>query len=781
MFSAWVASFHTFSQYAPDYRMPVQVIEKSGITKKNYPVWFIIDTEVQVSNGRMESDGRDIRFANDTCLSVNYPYWIENYMNTDSTLIWVLIDEIKANDTADLWIFFGDPSASAATSFSGVFPKGLVTTVNVNMAGLQDIGYFHLSAGDTLKVGPSQLLNIKARKIIIDGVIQGTGKGYPPVYPGVAMGLGPGGGNGSSNAGSGGGGYGGAGGLGGYDTLDTPGAAGTANGSSSAATIDMGSAGGSSNNTSGAAGGAGVWIDSEFITINGSVVLNGGNSPPLGGNGGSRGGGGGSGGGFMLVGNRIYNNGQVLLNGGNGSPGSNSTDDSGGGGGGGRMKTFYGDSYTAGPSILISVDSGFGGPNGDKAPGQDGLPGTIHAAPLAYDTVKTVFGSIQTQTGGLTLSTLLFTASDPDTSICPGDYLEFTASSGFLNYEFDLNSVSQQSGTNKKWGSSTLNHNDKVRIIVSYDGCYKWAEMTIGVNSTVFPFILLSDPFPCQGDTVVFSLTQAYSSYSWSNGDTSATTTAMATGPVTVTVTDTILCPGFDSVFINFGGVNPAIAGGGIACDGDTLILSAQSGGISYSWNTGSANDSIEVTQSGTYQVTIQDGNGCVTSDSIQQLFNPLPAPVISVNGDTLDAGPGMNSYQWYFGGNELTGETSQVHIAQATGNYHVVATDTNGCTGSSQVLFIFVSTGQLLPGGTIDLYPNPATYSISIHSKGPDLSACRISVIDLNGRLLPAFAVLPDPSGSEVQIDISSLAAGIYLVKVDTGSGTWNGRFVRQ
>ncbi|MBC7696688.1 MAG: gliding motility-associated C-terminal domain-containing protein [Burkholderiales bacterium] len=53
-----------------------------------------------------------------------------------------------------------------------------------------------------------------------------------------------------------------------------------------------------------------------------------------------------------------------------------------------------------------------------------------------------------------------------------------------------------------------------------------------------------------------------------------------------------------------------------IACDNSSITLVCSSNYQNYSWNTGSTNSSISVSQSGTYWVTTQNGN-CIKTDSI--------------------------------------------------------------------------------------------------------------------------------------------------------------------
>ena len=73
-----------------------------------------------------------------------------------------------------------------------------------------------------------------------------------------------------------------------------------------------------------------------------------------------------------------------------------------------------------------------------------------------------------------------------------------------------------------------------------------------------------------------------------------------------------------------------------IGCDNAAITISCMSNYGNYSWNTGSTNSSISVTQSGTYWVTSQNGN-CTKTDSIHVSFIPcsnFDINVFTPNGD---------------------------------------------------------------------------------------------------------------------------------------------------
>lgn len=330
---------HAFTQYNPISYMTINVQENAGISQTNYQVNLTVNTAAEVSAGRMAADGRDIRFSDALCSSTFYDYWIESGMNSGSTSIWVTVPSIPASGTAAFLLLSGDSSVVAASNFNAVFPAALVTGgMDVTLSGTNNPGWLQVDAGDTLFIQAGTLLDISARKAIIDGVVYGQGRGYQAVTGGMSAGTGPGGGTAGTSSGASGGSYGGVGGTGGYDSGDPVNSAPAAYGTNNGFDIDMGSSGGSASAASGGNGGGGFNLNAEWISVNGVLNMNGGGAFQPGG---GQGGGGGAGGGIMLTGNYVDINGTLSAVGGIGSTGTSTANDDGGGGAGGRIKVIW--------------------------------------------------------------------------------------------------------------------------------------------------------------------------------------------------------------------------------------------------------------------------------------------------------------------------------------------------------------------------------------------------------------------------------------------------------
>ena len=335
--------------------MELDINENFSSTVSNHPVLFIINTQALISLGEMNANGDDIRFSRD-CPNNFLSYWIESGINTVSTKIWVKFPIITPTDSGYLRMYYGDTSAIACSNMDSIFTTKLITTGNITLSGVQNYDYIKVNTGHTITVTAGTSLTFNSTYAIIQGDINGNGKGY--AAPTTGVGNGPGAGGTSTNSGSGGGSYGGIGGTGGYDNNDTPGQGGPTYGTNSGTDIAMGSSGGSSDNTAGGNGGGSFKLTAKKAVVSGYITMDG-NSGVL--PGGSRGGGGGAGGGILIHANHLQITSSLTAKGGNGSVGTGSANDSGGGGGGGRIKIFHGDDYimTGTTSVLGGIGTVF--------------------------------------------------------------------------------------------------------------------------------------------------------------------------------------------------------------------------------------------------------------------------------------------------------------------------------------------------------------------------------------------------------------------------------------
>jgi hypothetical protein len=146
---------------------------------------------------------------------------------------------------------------------------------------------------------------------------------------------------------------------------------------------------------------------------------------------------------------------------------------------------------------------------------------------------------------------------------------------------------------------------------------------SVFIEITENPVIDLGNDFDiCQGESVPLGA-PAGVSYLWSNGETTQTIMITQAGTYSVTVDEGNGCIGISNEVAV--GVNPLPVvdlGSDIqATIGETVTLDAANPGAAFHWSTGATTQTIDVTVTGTYSVTVTSTDGCSASDQIVVTF----------------------------------------------------------------------------------------------------------------------------------------------------------------
>ncbi|MCY7410892.1 MAG: T9SS type A sorting domain-containing protein [Chitinophagales bacterium] len=97
-------------------------------------------------------------------------------------------------------------------------------------------------------------------------------------------------------------------------------------------------------------------------------------------------------------------------------------------------------------------------------------------------------------------------------------------------------------------------------------------------------------------------------------------------------------------------------------------------------------------TVSGNYDATLivtnAQGSDTITISNAV-VVNSLPSVNITQSSDTLYSSL-ANYYQWYTNGNPISGASNDFYVPGTEGNYVVIITDSNGCSASDTIDFVF-------------------------------------------------------------------------------------------
>lgn len=281
------------------------------------------------------------------------------------------------------------------------------------------------------------------------------------------------------------------------------------------------------------------------------------------------------------------------------------------------------------------------------------------------------------------------------TTFCSGDSLTLSANIG-TGYTYSWsNNATTRSIVVREGGSYTV-------TVSSPEGCTRTSEAVL-VNVHPKPDVSItpngSTSF-CEGDSVKLNATAGFTSYLWSNGDTTQSIFVKDARAYSVSVTDANGCKGTSAPLTPIVSPNArpiiTVAKGALSfCTGDSVVLDAGAGYASYQWSNGATTRILTLKQATTVHVKTTSLNGCVNySDTVTTIVQSSLAPVISVVGSTilcagdsvvLDAGAGYASYLW------SNNSTTRTIAVKNSGQYTVNVTSPSGCSGSSQAVAITV------------------------------------------------------------------------------------------
>ena len=301
---------------------------------------------------------------------------------------------------------------------------------------------------------------------------------------------------------------------------------------------------------------------------------------------------------------------------------------------------------------------------------------------------------------------------------------------------------------------------------------------TIALTADVNPLVTITGSNAvCSGGTVNLTGNGAVS-YSWSTGaltptiansptvnltysvvGTSSTgCTALATQPVTVYTTPTVLVTGPSTV-----------------CSGQFVNLLGN-GASTYSWSNGSTLILIAPapTVNTTYSVIGTNAVGGCTSTAFKVVM-PVALPTVTITtpstmciGETrtlVASASGADTYSWNTGGNSAV---TVVSPSVSTIYTITVASNVTGCsnTGTTNLVVngcVGLKTQSSSLGG-ISIYPNPNNGEFTIELNNNLNKTFEIS--DVTGRIVYKGSSADD----KTNVNINTLAKGIYYIKVISG-----------
>lgn len=228
--------------------------------------------------------------------------------------------------------------------------------------------------------------------------------------------------------------------------------------------------------------------------------------------------------------------------------------------------------------------------------------------------------------------------------------------------------------------------------------------------------------------------------------------------------------------------------------DGDGELELIHIGGTSpyfYQWSSGDTTKIASGLTAGTYSVTVTDRNGCQKHRNNIFLQEPPPFEVQFTSGPDDGSGNGFIELSMQGGippyEINLIPEAGIIENGQISnlphGEYLATVTDANGCALDSLINIELVNPVQNFANFEVRIFPNPTKGLIVIEfpedANGSDIEW--IKIYDSAGRLVKSFNPFPGHPAGRMEVDVSKLPSGIYLINIESKGETFHAVFGRK
>jgi hypothetical protein len=342
-----------------------------------------------------------------------------------------------------------------------------------------------------------------------------------------------------------------------------------------------------------------------------------------------------------------------------------------------------------------------------------------------------------------------------------------TASGGTAPYSF-LWSNGRTTATNTGLFTNTYSC-----TFTDANGCTEIRSVTITEPSAITASITSTNA-SCNGQsngTATISISGGANpySFSWSNGNTSASNTGLSAGTYTVTATDANACSVTRSATITqLNAISITSSSTPQSCIPNTgtasVTTSGGTGALSYAWNTGAITNNINSLNAGTYTVTVTDAILCTATATVTVGNSNLGATTnnanVSCNGGnngsmTILPNGGTAPYLFIWSNGQTTTNNTMTGLSAAVSCVTVV--DANNCSA--------INCATITE-------PSQITVSLNSQQMSCAMNDASVSVVVTGGT--PAYSFLwSGPNNFQATTaNLSSIANGSYQLNVTDANG---------
>jgi hypothetical protein len=431
-------------------------------------------------------------------------------------------------------------------------------------------------------------------------------------------------------------------------------------------------------------------------------------------------------------------------------------------------------SFCSGSSTTLDAGAGFASYAWSNAATTQ--TSTVTAAGTYTVTITNANGCTATASKVVTLNANPVANITGAASFCAGANTVLDAGTGFTSYAWTGGAATQTLSVTAA-GTYAV-------TVTNALGCTAVASRGIVVNALPVTAISGASSF-CTGSSAILTADAGFSSYAWTGGSTTQSTTVTAAGTYTVTVTNALGCSNTATRVMT---VNPlpvlslASLNTSYCKDAATFTLAGTPTGGTFrvdgNVSTTFAPGSLSV-GSHPVEYTFTDANACTAVLTRNVTVNALPVATLTglpafirVNSPNA-ALAGTPTGGTYSGrgmvGNVFNPSVAGVGLDTVTYSY----TDpTTGCIGRSTIIFtvnvasVGVNNINQIENRLISMFPNPTLDELNIDYQAEAATPATVSVLDVVGQVLMQEKFTLTLGNGRLTLNVGKLPAGTYLIQ---------------
>ncbi|HNJ32170.1 MAG TPA: T9SS type A sorting domain-containing protein, partial [Bacteroidia bacterium] len=347
--------------------------------------------------------------------------------------------------------------------------------------------------------------------------------------------------------------------------------------------------------------------------------------------------------------------------------------------------------------------------------------------------------------------------------------------------------------------------------------CYTTAYKCMYISKSASALNAITGPLSsCPNEVQTFSITPCTgaASYNWTlpagaTGSSSTNSITATFGPTftqggNICVSVTSICgvtsapkcrtvaQGLPSVPTSISGITNGL------CNQSVNYTVPSSPGVTYNWTapgtiSGNGNSSVNVTYGAltTGQLCVTASNSCGTSASRCIPLKGSPNSPIGLTAIpaswcantqgiefTADLGNTTGSYtlSWGYPSSPTAtyvaggGNSNALTLDWGTGNGSVVVNASNGCGTGSKAFAVTIGCkeGEMASANKLNVYPNPTAGVLNVEYTA-EKGTAQVTVLDLSGRVVMTQTHANAAGQNTLQLDLSKVAKGAYMLNVQT------------